>query len=145
MKWAIPLIFLLLLIFFFFPRKTKNGNLSINGKNYQIEYALTTLQKAKGLSNRDFLCENCGMLFVFDNSGSHPFWMKDTKISLDMIWLDQNGKIVHYETASPEPNIPITQLKVYKNPTPSKYVLELNAGDFDKLNLKIGDIIKIKK
>ena len=61
-----------------------------------------------------------------------------------MIWLDQNGKIVHYETATPEPNIPITQLKVYKNPTPSKYVLELNAGDFDKLNLIIGDIIKIK-
>jgi len=145
MKWAIPAIFLLFLLFFFFPRKTKNGNLSINGKNYQIEYAITTLQKAKGLSNRDFLCENCGMLFAFDNLGTHPFWMKDTRISLDMIWLDKNGKIVHYELAKPQPNTPITQLKVYKNSTPAKYVLELNAGDFDKLNLKIGDIIKIKK
>jgi len=145
MKWAIIIAFFLLILFFFFPRKTKNGTISINGKNYKIEFALTTLQKAKGLSNRDFLCENCGMLFVFDNPGIHPFWMKDTKIPLDMIWLDTNGKIVHYEIANPEPNTPITKLKNYKNIVPAKYVLELNANDFAKLKLKIGDTIKINQ
>lgn len=145
MKWAIPTVFLLLLLYFFFPRKLKNGNLTINGKDYQIEYAQTTIQKAKGLSNRNSLCNNCGMLFVFSQTGIHPFWMKDTKIPLDMIWLDENGKIVHYELAKPEPNIPITKLKVYKNSIPAKYVLELNASDFSRLKLKIGDTIKINQ
>ena len=69
--------------------------------------------------------------------------MKNTLIPLYMIWLDKSGKIVTYHHAVPEPKTPVTQLKIYKNSTPAQYILEINSNDFEKLNLKIGDIIKL--
>ncbi|HRS23217.1 MAG TPA: DUF192 domain-containing protein, partial [Candidatus Woesebacteria bacterium] len=118
-----------------FSRKNTH-QLIINGRNYQIEYALTEAQITKGLSGRTSLCSNCGMLFVFNNEGILPFWMKDTLIPLDIIWIDGSGKIVHYVNATTT-----NSLETYQNSIPARYVLELNSGDFNKLGLKIGDEI----
>jgi uncharacterized membrane protein (UPF0127 family) len=142
---GIVTILLISVYFFFFKSSSKIDGLKIklNNTNYNFEIASTMAQKAKGLSNRSSLCSNCGMIFIFTKDGIQPFWMKDTLISLDMIWVDSFGKIVSIQTASPEPNTPMTQLKIYQNSTPAKYVIELNANDCSKLNLKIGDTIDL--
>ena len=114
-------------------------NIKINETNYKVELAKTTSQKIKGLSKREKLCSNCGMLFVFGFETKLPFWMKDTMIPLDMIWLDKNGKVVDIKNVTETNN----SQKIYQNETPALYVLELNINDSQKLNLKIGDIIQL--
>jgi len=83
------------------------------------------------------------MIFVYSSENIYPFWMKDTLIPLDIIWLDKTGKIVTYHNALPEPKVPLTKLKNYKNSSPAQYIMEINSHDFDKLKLKIGDTIKL--
>lgn len=114
--------------------------IKIKNIDYKIELSKTTAQKSKGLSERETLCQNCGMLFIFGFETNLPFWMKNTLIPLDMIWLDKDGKIVDIQTAN-ETN----STKIYQNKTPAQYVLELNANDSQKINLKIGDIIDLSK
>lgn len=140
----IVLTFLLIIIaflvwrFFFFLPSSDFANIKINNTNYKIEIAKTTAQKIKGLSKRESLCSNCGMLFIFGFETDLPFWMKDTLIPLDLIWLDKNGKIVDIKTVTNT-----NSEKIYENKSPAQYVLELNANDYQKLNLKIGDIIPL--
>lgn len=131
--------------FFFFKKNTplESKKFIIAEKPYNLEIAKTLNQQSIGLSKRSNLCQNCGMIFVFGKDKTLPFWMKDTLIPLDMIWVNSQGIIVSIETAQPEPNTPIFKLKMYQNSTPAQYVIELNAGDANKLNLKIGDKINL--
>jgi hypothetical protein len=124
-------------LFFYLPT-AKFVDIKIADTKYKIEIASSSAQKIKGLSNRDSLCPKCGMLFIFGFETELPFWMKDTLIPLDMIWLDKTGKIVDIKTATE-----INSQKLYRNQSPAQYVLELNANDYQKLNLKIGDIIPL--
>jgi len=126
-------------LFFYLP-PANSIKMKIGNNNYNIELATTIAQKTKGLSGRDSLCKNCGMIFVFGFEANLPFWMKDTLIPLDMIWLDKNGKVVDIQTITE-----INSTKIYQNQTPAQYVIELNANDSQKINLKIGDIIDLSK
>jgi len=136
MRFIVISVLIIFLLYLLIPRKTKSGNFKIKNTTYQLELAKTISQQATGLSGRTSLCSNCGMLFVFAYEDIWPFWMQNTLIPLDIIWLDKNGKIVHYVNATE-----LKSLKILKNSTPAKYVLELNSGDFDKLKLKLGDEI----
>lgn len=138
---TIPLIIVGVLIWRLLTYVPANPNiitLKIKDQNYQIELAKTTAQQRIGLSNRTSLCPNCGMLFTFGFETQLPFWMKNTLIPLDMIWLDKTGKIVDIKNAT-ETN----SQKIYQNKSPAKYVLELNLNDSQKLGLQIGDIISL--
>lgn len=75
------------------------------------------------------------MLFVFEEDGYHAFWMKDMKFSIDMIWLDESMAIVHIERNVSPSSYPNT----YKSPEPARYVLEVQAGTADRLNLQAND------
>ena len=91
----------------------------------------------KGLQARQHLGKDRGMLFVFQESKKHSFWMKDTFIALDIVWIDGEKRIV---TIMPN----ILPCKTEKCPvyTPSKnalYVLEVNAGVTIELGLNVGD------
>jgi uncharacterized membrane protein (UPF0127 family) len=104
----------------------------------QIELANTAITREKGLMYRDSLCQSCGMLFEFANQESRSFWMKDTKISLDIIFIDENGKIVKiFEDTS----INNTQTLYTAS---AKYILEINAkNDFgltENMTLDILDL-----
>ncbi|MCL4383927.1 DUF192 domain-containing protein [Patescibacteria group bacterium] len=114
-----------------------------NQKEYLLEIARSNSERAAGLSNRKELCPTCGMIFIFGQDTTLPFWMKDTLIPLDMVWLDHQGQIVSIATANPEPGVALNQLKIYQNSTPAKYVIELNAGDSQKLNLRVGETINL--
>lgn len=144
---ALFVLILILIVFLFFrsrPSNLSTINLTLGNKIYSVELARNLFEKSKGLGGRTSLCPTCGMLFVYDQESIYPFWMKDTLIPLDMLWLDSQGKIVTIHTALPQPGVSDFQLKSYANTTPAKYVLEINAGQAQQLNLQVGDIIPIK-
>jgi len=102
------------------------------------EIAKTDKERARGLMFRESLPENSGMLFIFDQEERHWFWMKNTLISLDMLFIDQNGKIVGIVSrATPKSKKLLGGWK-------SKFVLEINGGLAEKYGIKEGDRIKFE-
>ena len=100
----------------------------------KTEIALSADEKQKGLSGRDYMKENNGMLFIFPQSGLYPFWMKDMKFPIDIIWLDDGLKIIGLEK-----NIkPNTFPEKFSPPSPAKFVLEVNGGWSDENKIKEG-------
>lgn len=137
---SLIIIFCLIIISFIFPlKKTKfptDTGLMINNNSYYLEIASTPKQRQIGLSKRTSLCPNCGMLFIFEKEGIYPFWMKDTYVPLDIIWLDNQNKIIKIATV-----LETNSEKTYVNQQKAKYVIELNANETFKLDLKVGDTI----
>jgi len=124
----------------------KQSFIKINNTKIKVEIADTKEKQALGLMNRTKLCSSCGMLFVFNKEGIYPFWMKNTLISLDIVWINSSGTIVSISKNTKIDNCnyfinPSCQPKVYKPTAPVKYVLEVNAGFCDKHNIKIGDTV----
>jgi uncharacterized membrane protein (UPF0127 family) len=90
-----------------------------------------------GLSNRTAMGESTGMLFVFPDASRRGFWMKDTRIDLDILWIDASKNIVWIERDVPAEAD--GKYGEYDPPVLAKYVLELAAGSCDVGGLKIGD------
>jgi len=136
------LVFLIYRLFFNY-RPPAAVDVDLHGKSYNLEVAKTVPQLANGLMDRPNLCPNCGMIFAFGLELPQVFWMKNTLIPLDMIFIDHTGQIINITTAIPQPGVPDNQLKLYRSDRPAKFVIELNAGDSVKLSLKPGDIINL--
>lgn len=104
-----------------------------------LEIAETPETQTQGLMWRTNMPENSGMLFVFENEQPRTFWMQNTLISLDIIYLDQNFEVVdiHMNTKTNQ-----TQ-ETYTSMRPSRFVVELNGGKSDKEGIKIGDRLQI--
>ncbi len=80
-----------------------------------------------------------GMLFVFDREDIYPFWMKNTLISLDIVWMNSYRQVVYISKNTPSC---VTEICPDINPSGNaKYVLEVNGGVADKISLKIGDYL----
>ncbi len=119
----------------YFITNNNDNNVVIGDLIISAEIAETSDEQRLGLSGRESLESDSGMLFVFKDEGDYGFWMKDMKIPLDIIWVDSERKIVHIERdVSPD-----TYPQVIKSPTPAQYVLEINAGLSDSNSLNIGD------
>lgn len=116
--------------------------LKINDLEINVEVVKTNEERAKGLGGRDSLEDNSGMLFVFDNT-KPTFWMKDTKISLDIIWINDNKIIGIDKNIKPEIGTDDSKLTRYPAPAEVDYVLEVNAGFSDKNKIKIGDLVNL--
>ena len=103
---------------------------------FSVELATKPGQHEQGLMNRPFLAEDAGMLFVFDSIKRRSFWMENTLIPLDMLFISEDGTIHHiHHLAKPLDRTNITAL------APSKAVLEINGGLADKLGIEAGDKI----
>jgi uncharacterized membrane protein (UPF0127 family) len=88
-----------------------------------VELARTPDEQARGLMFRDRLADDAGMLFIFSQSSDHAFWMKNTLIPLDMIFIDEAGTVAGVvERAEPQTLTPRSV------GAPSRYVLEVNGG-----------------
>jgi len=120
----------------------KAGNYIIfnneNNTKLTVEIADTPKEREIGLMNREYLDENSGMIFIFDKEDFRSFWMKNTIISLDMIFVDSNLKIINIENST-EPNQTIYRYNSLKE---AKYVIETNGGWCDENNINSG--IKIE-
>ncbi|MCC6849849.1 MAG: DUF192 domain-containing protein [Deltaproteobacteria bacterium] len=99
-----------------------------------VEVAATPAQQSLGLMYRKELGANAGMLFVFDATVEHPFWMKNTVLPLDMIFLGEDRKIVGIVKDA----VPFTTTSRTIG-APSRYVLEVHAGFSERHGVKAGD------
>jgi hypothetical protein len=119
----------------------KSEKVCIRDNCFEVEIAENFLEQSRGLMFRKSLADNTGMLFVFDKDAIYSFWMKNTKIPLDIIWINSDNEIVYiFEFAEPCRTFFCPKINPNKN---AKYVLEINAGLSEKFNFKIGDQIKI--
>ena len=110
-----------------------------NGSTFSVEYAQTDEERAKGLMFKESMADDEGMLFIFDEEKSRRFWMKNTLIPLDIIFLDENKTVVFiHENAQPCKEDPC---KLYESP-PAKYVFEINGGLTKKKNIVIGSQLR---
>lgn len=132
-------VIILISVFLFWP---EIRSVCIKETCFEVELADTSAAHEKGLMYRKNLAQDKGMLFVFDKPDTYPFWMKNTLIPLDIIWIDENNKIVfisHNVQPCPfEGNCPLTA-----PPGKAKYVLEINAGMSQLNNFKAGDKLSI--
>jgi len=116
------------------------SQVTIENVEFNIELAKTSKEREKGLSGRTELCDQCGMLFIFENDDYHPFWMKDTLIPLDIIWIDKNWQVVDFISfAQPQGTRANEELHIYRTQKLARYVLELPGGTVKKIReFKIG-------
>ena len=112
-----------------------------SGVRYRVELARTPEEQAEGLMFREALPEKSGMLFLFPDAGVHKFWMKNTMIPLDMIWMDPSGKVVFVAAdtvpcrSDPCPN--------YGPDLPATSVLEIAGGMARKEKVEVGAVIRL--
>lgn len=112
----------------------------LGGERISVAIADTPKLQELGLSGHVKLAPNEGMLFIFPRAQNVPFWMKDMLFPLDIIWFDENHKLVDvWENANPSsyPEVRAPQ----KN---AQYVLEVDAGFFQNHHLKIGDVLELE-
>lgn len=140
----ILLIFFALGWYFFGFNKTfyKKALVIINGYKFNVDIADDITKRSKGLSSREFLKEDEGMLFLFNSEGNYGFWMKDMLFPIDIIWIKNNKIVDITENVAPEPQKSIFNLTVYYPQSSVDKVLEINAGLAKKYNFKIGDEIR---
>ena len=143
---GILILGLLGIVFYFQYQKTidKNSITVITGDKpikIQVEFVKTSEELTRGLMNRVSLDENSGMFFVFPDEATRSFWMKNTLIPLDIIFISSNGHINEITTMNPcqENNI----CQPYESKLPAQFVLEINADQAEKRNISPGDIIQL--
>lgn len=118
------------------------ARLIINNKEFSVEIADTSVKQAQGLSGRQSLATNQGMLFIFERPGIYGFWMKDMKFPIDIIWI-KNNRIIGFEKNIPSPASQDMKLPVYYPVSEADRVLEVVAGTADKYKFMVGDEVKV--
>jgi len=116
-----------------FPR----GTIKIDETVLEVQVADTEPRRVRGLMFQDQLPYDQGMIFVFNESGVYSLWMLNMQFSLDMIWFDDNGDIVHIEKNIPPCKTP-TQIMACQSIVPSgdaKYILEVTSGFIEEFNI----------
>jgi uncharacterized membrane protein (UPF0127 family) len=120
------------------PIELPTSTISIKGYTLTVELATTPTSRGCGLSHRDELSQNHGMLFVFPESRPHTFWMKDTSIPLSIAFLDDSGQIFSIQDM-----VPLQTDKQYHSSQPANYALEVNQGWFSRHGIEVGDVVKM--
>jgi len=134
--WIITILAIAIILSLLFSNQYKTAQVIINNYVFNVEVANTEAMRTQGLSGRKSLDDNTGMLFVFEKPDIYPFWMKDTLIPLDIIYINDD-KIVEMTTLQPQKGDDIPN---YTPQEKAQYVLELNANS----GVKVGDEVKIK-
>lgn len=110
----------------------------IANNTFRLELADTATAREKGLSERDSIPPNSGMLFDFKAYGDWQMWMQQMRFPIDIAWLDKEGRVVYIKANAQPGDYP----EVYHPNQPSWYAIELNAGTLQKLGVKVGDTIQ---
>ena len=137
-------IVVIVLWIFLYPKKVGQNYVIFENKTFQVELAQTDEEREIWLMYRENLDENKWMLFVFPNVWIYGFWMKNTLIPLDMIWIneiDWENRVVYIQTAQP---CTTTECEIYTSSWNSKFVLEINAWLAEKYDIKIWDLLYIE-
>lgn len=124
----------------FFPLK-ENPTITINDHSFQVSVADSQKEKEIGLSETKSLPKNQGMIFLFEKPGFYSFWMKNMKMAIDIIYINDQ-KIVTIQDNVEPPKNPIESPIIYTSTEPSDKVLEIQAGLSRAYNFKKGDKVK---
>lgn len=109
----------------------------LSGQRYQVEIAGNDAQRARGLMFRDELPQGRGMLFIHDREEPQAYWMKNTRIPLDILYFDNGRRLVSQQRDVP-PCSAGDRCPPYPSTAPARYVLEVNAGEAARLGLETG-------
>jgi len=120
--------------------EAKYAKVVISDTEVRSEIADTPLKQMKGLMFRKSLPENEGMLFIFDEEDYYGFWMMNTSIPLDIIWINKDMEIVHIEKNVQPCGI---LCPIYKSKEKAIYILEVNAGFVKKHGIEVGHFVEI--
>jgi uncharacterized membrane protein (UPF0127 family) len=112
----------------------------LKGRRFIVEIADDDESRARGLMFRDSLAEDRGMLFVFEREQPLAFWMRNTRIPLDILYFDEDRRLVSISTAPP---CTTRQCPSYPSAAPARFTLELNAGVAKNLGVARGDELLI--
>lgn len=115
--------------------------LRVGQAEVKIEIADTVEKRSTGLSGRDSLAADAGMMFVFSEPGQYGFWMRGMRFPLDFVWI-RDGKVVEITEDVPVSNENVP--KVYQPQQPIEAMVEVNAGWVKKQGVKVGDEIVIE-
>lgn len=121
----------------------KTQVIEVSTHQLTVYVASTDPEHSQGLMFVDKLGENEGMLFVFEEEAPRSFWMKNTKINLDIGYFDKEGVLKDIQQMQAGHGIPESRLVSYLSRAPAKYALEMNQGWFEKHRIKVGDKLKI--
>lgn len=119
---------------------TGNGGawVELKGRRIPVEIADDNEERARGLMFRDELTAGSGMLFIHDREQAQAYWMKNTRIPLDILYFDHARRLVSAQRRVP-PCSAGDRCPPYPSEGSALYVLELNAGEADDLGVKTGD------
>ncbi len=151
MKSEFKMIFLLILVILlvdtiflwsiFKDKKSEDKQVCFNEKCFSVEIADEPRERINGLMGRESLDEDAGMLFIFDKEEVQGFWMKDTSIPLDMIWINSSNDVIYIkENAQPCEQ----ECEIYYSNESALYVLEVNAGSALTNDIKERDKVEIR-
>ncbi len=143
LKSIAQLFFIAFIILFLFnisnqPGLTNIKHVNIGSGRVEVDLAITERARAVGLSGRENLDTEQGLLFIFDKLGKYSFWMKDMNFPIDIIWFNDEMKIVFIQ----ENALPSDYPKTYTPDKDALYVLEVVAGYAKNNHLKVGDIVE---
>lgn len=116
----------------------------IGGKRYTVEIADDDTERARGLMFRDTLADGTGMLFIHEAEEPQAYWMKNTRIPLDILYFDEGRKLVTQQRNVP-PCSAGDACPSYPSDEPARFVLELNAGEAERLKLEDGAELTLGK
>ncbi len=150
MPWLILFLIVLLfgfgLYFFGLGRPTvKKTTVTIRDVAFRADVADTVLTRTRGLSGREGLAPDEGMLFIFGGSGNYGFWMKDMNFPIDVIWIRDHEIAGVTSDIQPQPGASVFSLKVYYPPGEVDKVLELPAGTAAKHGFTAGDKVSFSE
>ena len=137
---GVVVLVILLSLLLLLPRDNSLSRACFKEECFEVEIADSPDEQERGLMFYESLKKNKGMLFVFEEEGDYPFWMMNTLIPLDIIWINSSREIVFIsENAQPCGEI-CEPIDPKQN---AKYVLEINGGLVGEKNIKVGDKLSI--
>lgn len=114
----------------------------IGDRAITVEVADEPSERTRGLSGRDALPRDGGMLFVWDQPAEYTLWMKDMRIPLDFVWLDASKRVIKITADVPhQPGATDAELVRYTSGPGVLYAIELNAGAAARLGIAVGDVL----
>jgi hypothetical protein len=109
----------------------------LGGKTFSVEIADSSEEHQLGLMFRDSMPADHGMIFIFPDEAPRSFWMKNTRIPLDIMYFDRDLRMVSISADTPPCRV--ARCPSYPSVAPAKYVLELNGGSAASLGVGVGD------
>jgi uncharacterized membrane protein (UPF0127 family) len=117
-------------------------SVELGGRTFSVEIADTQAKHQLGLMFRDSMPADHGMIFIFADEAPRSFWMKNTRIPLDIMYFDKDLKLVGLSADTPP--CKVSRCPAYPSIAPAKYVLELNAGIAASLGVGLGDKLTLE-